>query len=177
MRVLWDISWYGFSHTLPLWHTKRDVQVHLIGWVFLKSSSHLETDSSYSSTWNHPASVPFLKFCSIRTWMQDSTMMHLFRGIWVHLQDTHTHSTRFNTHASSRNYPGTAIWIAVLCTDFRDIKRWGGKTYALEFIPPLTASMWADNEIQSNTRLTQHHTEALRGRDNHFHFICTTVHL
>ena len=31
-------------------------------------------------------------------WMQDSTMMPLFRGVWVHLQDTHTHSTRLNTH-------------------------------------------------------------------------------
>lgn len=49
--------------------------------------------------------------------------------------------------------------------------------YALEFIPPLTVSMWSNNEIQSDTRLTQYHTEALKGRNNHFHFICTTAHL
>lgn len=137
----------------------------------------METDSSYLSTWNHPTSVLLHKCCSIRTWIQDSTMMQLFRGVWVHFWDTHTHSTRFNTHTCQQQ---KLQWDCHLGTSDDELiseilKAEGGNVCFR--IHPSTVSIWSDNEIQSDTGLAQHHTEALKGRNNHLHFICTTAHL
>lgn len=85
------------------------------GWLF----SFVNSESSTSTL--------LRKLCSMRTQMQESTAKHLSWGLWVHFQGTHTQSTRFNTHVSSKNYIRTAMWIAMVDVLISEILKWEGQ--------------------------------------------------
>lgn len=48
---------------------------------------------------------------------------------------------------------------------------------ALEFILPLTISVWSEDETHFDTGLLQGCNKALNDRNNNFYFIYITVHL